>query len=85
MTDSNQVTEATIARTRKRIARLPDRELMDWAEVSLPGMMRQLEAYRRSGDDGHLTELMFQEMQFNLVLTQLIDNHAARRDEGLPT
>lgn len=83
MTDSNQVTPATIERTRKRVAKLRDAELLDWAEAALPGMMRQLDAYRRSDDDAHLMELGFAEMQFNLALSQLIENHLARRDECL--
>lgn len=59
------------------------RELLDWAEVALPGMMRHLDAYRRSDDDAHLTELAYAEMQFAIVLGALTDHHAARRDEGL--
>lgn len=83
MTDSNQISPATIERTKHRVAKMGDRELLDWADVALPGMMRHLDAYRRTDDDAHLMELAFAEMQFNLVITQAIDNHLARRDEGL--
>ena len=83
MTDSNQISTATIERTQKRIKRLGDRELMDWAEVAIPGMQRHLETYRRTDEDAHLMELAFAETQLNLVVTELIERHQARRDEGL--
>lgn len=83
MTDSNRITPETIDRARRRVTRLSDRELLDWAEAALPGMMRHLDAYRRTDDDAHLMELGFAEMQFNFVLTQLLDNRAAKRGEGL--
>lgn len=83
MTDSNQVSAATIERARKRIRRLGDRELLDWAENAIPGMQRHMDVYRRTDDDAHLMELAFAEMQLNLVVTELIDRHQARRDEHL--
>lgn len=83
MTASNQISAETIDRTQRRIAKMGDRELLDWAEVAIPGMQRHLDLYRRTDDSAHLMELSFGEMQFNLVLTELLDRHAARRDEGL--
>lgn len=83
MTNSNQINAETIARTQKRVKKLGDRELLDWAEVAIPGMQRHLEAYRRSDEDAHLMELAFAETQLNLVVTELLDRHKARRDEGL--
>lgn len=83
MTDSNQVNQATIERTKRRVAKMGRRELLDWAGVALPGMMRHLEAYGSRDDEAHLMELGFAEMQFAIVVNQLMDDHAARRDEGL--
>lgn len=83
MTASNQVTEETVARARRRIARMGDAELLSWADAAIPGMQRHLEEYRRTGDEAHLIELGIADMQFSLVLTELTDRHAARRDEGL--
>lgn len=83
MTDSNQINAETIARTQKRIKKLADRELLDWAEEAIPGMQRHLEYYRRTDEDAHLMELAFGEMKLNLVVTELLDRHQARRDEGL--
>lgn len=83
MTDSNQVSEATVARARRRVARMADSALLDWADVAVPGMQRHLDCYRRTGSDAHLTELAFAEMQFSLVLTEIMDRHAARAEEGL--
>lgn len=83
MTDSNQVNEATIERTKRRVAKMREPDLLDWAEAALPGMMRHLESYRRSGDVAHLMELGFSEMQFAIVLNELMDDHGARAEEGL--
>jgi hypothetical protein len=83
VTNSNQVTAETIARTQKRVTKLSDRELLDWAEIAVPGMQRHLDLYRRTDDDGHLMELTFAEMQFSIVLVELLDRHAARREELL--
>jgi hypothetical protein len=83
VTNSNQVNAATIARTRKRVTKLSDRELLDHAEIAVPGMQRHLDLYRRTDDDGHLMELTFAEMQFSIVLMELLDRHAARREELL--
>lgn len=83
MTDSNMINEATIERTKRRVAKMGRRDLLDWAGVALPGMMRHLEAYGSSDDSAHLMELGFAEMQFAIVVNQLMDDHAARRDEGL--
>ena len=83
MTNSNQITDETVTRTRNRIGKLSDRELLDWAEVAIPGIMRHLDYYRRTDDDAHLTELSFAEMQLGLVVTELMIRHAARREEGL--
>ena len=85
MTTSNLISEETIERTRRRVARLGERELLDWAEVALPGMHRHLDSYRSTGDDAHLMELSFAEMQLNLVLTELVVRHAARQEEDLTT
>lgn len=85
MTDSNQITDETVARTRKRVAKLPDRELLDWAEVAIPGMQRHLDAYRRRDDDADLIELSFAEMQLSIVVTELMERHGARREEGRVT
>lgn len=83
MTDSNQITPETITRTRKRVKKLSDRDLLDWAEVAIPGMQRHLDFYRKTDDDAHLMELSFAEMQLNLVLSEMLERHAARREEGL--
>lgn len=83
MTTSNQINDETIARSRRRIGKLGDRDLLDWAEVAIPGMHRHLDFYRNTDDDVHLMELAFAEMQLNLVLTELLGRHAARREEGL--
>lgn len=83
MTDSNQINADTIARTQKRVQKLSDSALLDWAEVAIPGMQRHLDFYRKTDDDAHLMEMSFAEMQFNLVLTELLERHAARREEGL--
>lgn len=83
MTTSNQINEETITRTRKRVAKLGDRELKDWAEVAIPGIQRHLDYYRRTDDAAHLMELSFAEMQLNIVVTELMERHMARREEGL--
>lgn len=83
MTTSNQITEETIERTRKRIAKMSPRDLVSWAEVAIFGMQRHLDEYRRSDDEAHLMELAFAEMQFNLVVTELVAEKQARKDEGL--
>lgn len=83
MTDSNQINAETIARTQKRLRKMADRELLDWAEVAIPGMQRHLDAYRRTDEDAHLMELSYSELQLNLVLTELLTRHSARREEGL--
>lgn len=85
VTNSNLINEETIARTQKRVKSMGRRELLDWAEVALPGMMRHLDAYRRSDEEAHLMELAYAEMQFAIVLGALTTDHAARRDEGLTT
>lgn len=83
MTASNQINEETIARTRKRVAKLGDRDLKDWAEIAIPGMQRHLDLYRRTDDAAHLMEVSFAEMQLSLVVNELMERHLARRDEGL--
>lgn len=83
VTDSNQINEQTIARTRKRVQKLSDRELVDWARVAIPGMERHLDYYARTGDGAHLVEMSFAEMQLSIVITEMMDRKAAREQEGL--
>lgn len=82
-TTSNQITAETIERTQKRVRKMSDRELMSWAEVAIPGIQRHLDYYQRTDDPAHLMELSFAEMQLNLVVTELMTRHAARREESL--
>lgn len=83
MTNSNVISEATIARAKKRIARMRDGDLLDWADVAVPGIQKHLDFYRRSGDEAHLVEASTAEWQLSLVLTEMMDRQAARNDEGL--
>jgi hypothetical protein len=85
MTDSNMVSEATIARTRKRVAKMSAEQLLDWADVAVPGIQKHLDYYRRTGDEAHLVEASMAEWQLQMVLTEMMDKHAARADEGLTT
>lgn len=85
MTTSNLITEETIARTQKRVRNMSRRELLDWAEVALPGMMRHLDYFRRTGDIAHLMEMATAEMQLAIVINELVEHEAARREEGLTT
>lgn len=83
VTDSNQVNEQTIERTRKRVRKMSDRELTSWAQVAIPGMQRHLDYYERTGDPAHLGEMSFAEMQLNIVITEMMVRQAAREEEGL--
>lgn len=83
MTNSNVISDATIARTRKRLNRMRDGDLLDWADVAVPGIQRHLDYYRRTGDEAHLVEASTAEWQLSLVLTEMMDRRAARADEGL--
>lgn len=81
MTNSNQISEETIARAKRRVQRMQETDLLSWAEVAIPGMMRHLEQYQKTDDVAHLTELAFAEMQMNLVVTELMTKRAARDEE----
>lgn len=74
---SNQINEETIARARRRVAKMSETDLLDWAEVSIPGMHRHLDAYRQTKDTAHLMEMAFGEMQLNLVISELMDRCAS--------
>lgn len=83
MTTSNQITPETIERTQRRVRKMSERELLAWAEVAIPGIQRHLDYYTRTNDAAHLMEMSFAEMQLNLVVTELMLKHDARREEGL--
>lgn len=76
MTDSGLISEETVSRARARVGRLGEHELLDWADAALPGMMRHLDLYRKTGDTAHLGELALAEMQLNLVLAELLARNA---------
>jgi len=46
--------EEGIARVRKRIAGMSESQMLEWLEPALSGMMRHLDAYRKTGDIAHL-------------------------------
>lgn len=83
MTTSNVINEETIERARKRVRKMSQTGLLDWAEVAIPGMMKHLDYFRRTGDTSHLMEMAFAEMQLAIVLNELVEHQAARKEEGL--
>jgi hypothetical protein len=65
--------EEGIKRAEKRIKSLGTHDLISWLEVAIPGMMRQLETYQRTGDKAYLAELGIAEMTASMVVSELIE------------
>lgn len=83
MTDSNVISEATIARAKKRVKGMRDGDLLDWADAASPGIMRHLDQYRRTRIGAHLVEASTAQWQLALVLDELVERHLAQQEEGL--
>lgn len=83
MTDSNLVSAETIERAKKRVKKMGDTALLDWADVAVPGIQRHLDAYRSTADEAHLVEASMAQWQLQLVLDEVMERHLARKEEGL--
>jgi hypothetical protein len=79
----NVFTPEVVDRAQRRVKKLGDRELADWAEAAIPGMQRHLDLYRKTEEPAHLGEILLANYQLQLVVDELNERHEARRQEGL--
>ena len=56
----------------RRIKKLGERELVDWAENAAAGMLRYIELYRNKRDEAALAELSMHMGTVTLVIDELI-------------
>lgn len=70
-------------RAKRRVAKMSERELLDWLDGALMGMAHHLDEYRRSGEIAHLGEMAIGDMSVGVVLTELIRCAQAKQEEGL--
>jgi hypothetical protein len=68
--------EEGIARVRKRIAGMSESQMLEWLEPALSGMMRHLDAYKKTGDIAHLADE--ENARLDEILEQIKDEEFQR-------
>ena len=65
------VTDATISKLQKRVAKIPSHELLSWAEQAEMGIGQHLTSFRRQQSQDDLREALMGAAALYVVLTEI--------------
>lgn len=73
--------EETVNRAKKRLRTMQDREILDWSDAAISGIMQHLEKFRRTREEAHLLEALEANTVMGVAISELIISERAKREE----